>query len=550
MIYLKKMRLNKNSDKLSIEFLFGSVILISFITDLLFNDFQLQRFYNLIENILFAIVLIIPLVFINNKRLFKIYFFISFFFFCLTVYLETAYYYIFNVNISPSVIYIFFESNNQEAKEFVTLYLDKYLILYALIIITIGIIPISKKKFELKIINRTKFVGFKLVYGFILILIILRITPLRFENLPYLIVKSFYVVYIESKVLEKDFYKSEKGIFEDAETTKNKESKLYVVIIGESTTRNNMSLYGYKRNTNPLLSGRDDLLAYNNVISAHAGTTASITKALSLRNYESSTKQKGSIIQLLNAVNFETYWISNQQPVGWAETDITKLVYSCKNKFYLSTESSEDTRSYDEVVFNKIDDVLEQSVTDTFLFVHLQGTHIYYKNRYPESYNIFKSKVSNSLVKNDSDFDIINEYDNAVLYNDFVVNSIINKINKINKNSFVLYFSDHGEEVFNSINFIGHNDDLGTLPMYEIPFVLWQSEKFKQYKKIENDLNRSYMIDDLFHSIADLCNVKSEFVDVERSIFNSSFKDRKRILLRNRDYDVLKKMKLEETIKK
>ncbi|WP_445731605.1 phosphoethanolamine transferase [Mariniflexile sp.] len=534
---------SKNKKEFSVELLFFIVIILSFLVDLFFEGFQIQRFLNLIENIFFAIILIIPLCFINSKKMSRLYFLSSFLFFNISVFIETSYYYIFKVNLSPSAIYIFFESNNGEAEEFVSFYLDIYLILYAALLTMLFVVVVSNRNIALKYISKTRFGSLKLIFGFILILILIRVTPLRFQNLPYLVLKSFYVVYFESKVLESDPYKSKKGIFEGAKMAEDTNSKLYVVVIGESTTRNNMSLYGYQRNTSPLLSNRNDLSVFNNVISAHAGTTASITKALSLENYEGSTKEKGSLVQLLNAVNFETYWISNQQPVGWAETDITKVAFTCKNKFYLSTESSEDTRSYDDVVFDKIDEVLKTNETNKFLFIHLQGSHIYYKNRYPDAYNIFRNKIDNSLIKKESDYDIVNEYDNAILYNDFVVNTIINKIQKEQKESFVLYFSDHGEEVFNTKKFVGHNDDVGTLPMYEIPYILWQSEKYKQSKKNDIDLNRPYMLDDLFHSIADLCGITSKYVDVERSIFNKSFKKRKRILLNNRDYDSLKKSK-------
>ncbi|NCO62749.1 MAG: sulfatase-like hydrolase/transferase [Flavobacteriales bacterium] len=544
MSYSKKIWLSKNKNEFSIEFLFFIVVLVSFLVDIFFKGFQTHRILNLLENILFSIIIIIPLCFIQNKKIFRLYFFISFLLFSISVFIETSYYYIFNVNLSPSAIYIFFESNNGEAKEFLSLYLDIYLILYALLLTIIIVSAIVSRAMAIKYINKTHFKGSNIIICFALILILIRVTPLRFQNLPYLILKSFYVVYFESKVLESDAYKSEKGIFEDAKIADISNSKLYVVIIGESTTRNNMSLYGYLRNTSPLLSQRNDLSVFTDVISPHAGTTASITKALSLQNFDESLKENGSIIQLLNAVNFETYWISNQQPVGWAETDITKLIFSCKNKFYLSTESSEDTRSYDDVVFEKIDEVLNSKEANKFLFIHLQGTHIYYKNRYPESYNVFRNKIDNDLIVEASDYDILNEYDNAILYNDFVVNTIINKIQSEKKESFVLYFSDHGEEVFNTKKFVGHNDDVGTLPMYEIPFILWQSEKYKQKNQIEIELRRSYMLDDLFHSIANLCRIKSEYVDSKRSIFNRSFKKRKRILLKNRNYDELKSRKI------
>ncbi|WP_162880214.1 phosphoethanolamine transferase [Mariniflexile rhizosphaerae] len=379
----------------------------------------------------------------------------------------------------------------------------------------------------------------------VLILIVFR-TPFKHQNLPYLILKSLYVVYFESKVFDNPTYQSDTGIFNDVNLVNNNNNKLYVVIIGESTTRKNMSLYGYGRKTNPLLSKQNGLRVFKNVISPHAGTTASLTKALSLDNYENSSKEKGSIIQLLNAANFETYWISNQQPVGFAETDITKLVYSCNNKFYLNTEDTEELNLYDNVIFDKIDYVINNnSDRNKVLFIHLKGTHFYYENKYPDSFNTFKDKPKTQIAINESEYKFINEYDNAVTYNDFIVNTVIDKIKRKRSESFVLYFSDHGEEVYHTIKFAGHNDDVGTLPMFEIPFILWESKDYKLKNNIKIELNRPYMTDDLFHSIADLCGIDNKYVDLERSIFSKSFKNRKRVILNNKDYDSL--LKIENT---
>ena len=109
-----------------------------------------------------------------------------------------------------------------------------------------------------------------------------------------------------------------------------------------------------------------------------------------------------------------------------------------------------------------------------------------------------------------------------------------------NIESAVLYFSDHGEEVYDTMDFSGHNDDdVGSLPMFQIPFILWQSELYKINNKIDIELNRAYMTDDLFHSIAILCGVKSNYVDLEKSIFSDSFKNKRRAILNNKDYDSL-----------
>jgi heptose-I-phosphate ethanolaminephosphotransferase len=103
-----------------------------------------------------------------------------------------------------------------------------------------------------------------------------------------------------------------------------------------------------------------------------------------------------------------------------------------------------------------------------------------------------------------------------------------------------LYFSDHGEEVYDKIDFSGHSaDQVITQNIYEIPLLLWVSEKYKHNKSIPNNFNSKYLTDDLFHSIADLVDVKSEEVDSSRSIFSEHFKERKRIIRDTIDYDIL-----------
>ncbi|WP_162183656.1 phosphoethanolamine transferase [Wocania ichthyoenteri] len=540
MNYLRDMLLNnKSKKKLIIELLFLISIIISSAFELIFSEFGYQRLLNFTENILFALILIIPLSFLNSKKPCFFYFNIVFVFFNIILFFETSYYYIFNVDISPSAIYVLLETNKFETKEFLSFYLDGYIIVYGLFLLLLVIISVLADNKKLLYVKKSALGTKPLVLSLIIVLFVLKATPLRHQNLPYLLLKSFYVVYYESGVINASAYKSEKGIFNHTETANNNKKKLYVVIIGESTTSNNMSLYGYNRKTNPLLSKQEGLSVFKDVISPHAGTTASITKAFSLQDYEQSSTSQGSIIQLLNAANHETYWVSNQEPVGFAETDITKVIKACKNKIYFSTKSSEDTRLYDDVIFDKLDEVINKKENNKILFIHLQGTHIYYKNRYPERFNVFKNNVNNKIISKAHDFEIINEYDNAVLYNDYIVNTIIQKIKHTNNESFVLYFSDHGEEVYHTIKFVGHNDDVGTLPMFQIPFMLWQSETFKKNNSIEIDLDRPYMTDDLFHSIAHLCDVSNKHVNLKKSIFSKSFKKRKRIILNNKDYDSL-----------
>jgi len=73
--------------------------------------------------------------------------------------------------------------------------------------------------------------------------------------------------------------------------------------------------------------------------------------------------------------------------------------------------------------------------------------------------------------------------------------------------------------------------------MYDVPFLLWQSEDYKNQKQLTVDVNRPYMLDDLFHSISDLLEITAKEVDLERSIFNTEFKSRKRIIMESSQYE-------------
>jgi heptose-I-phosphate ethanolaminephosphotransferase len=103
----------------------------------------------------------------------------------------------------------------------------------------------------------------------------------------------------------------------------------------------------------------------------------------------------------------------------------------------------------------------------------------------------------------------------------------------------VLYLSDHGEELFQDADFSGHNEDVATKSMYDIPFFLWQSDIYKKDKSLTFHANRKYMADDFFHTMAHVLQISSTMVDTTRSIFSKSFKIRPRLVLTGQDYDTL-----------
>jgi len=441
--------------------------------------------------------------------------------------------------LSASSLFVLFDSNSSEAAEFLDFYVDYRVIIFSVLMLFVIITSTLKIKSLLrhfnKTLTRTKILT--LIYIF-LVLAFLKFSGLIVYNLAYLILKSTIEYTAESNKL--GAYKTNKtGNFNNVSRPIIQEDEVYVIVLGESTSRSHFGLYDYSRPTTPKLNFlKDELIIYNDVISPHAHSIASITKVFTLGNYEHPDKiGDGSIIQLANKANFETFWLSNQRPIGIYESLITKIALSSNKSKFLTTTYGAHSKVKDAELLPELERVLsDDSSSKKFIIIHLMGTHASYVNRYPDTFNKFKDTPL-SIYKSDEISKIINHYDNAVLYTDFVVSEIIQKIKALNTKSFVLYMSDHGEELFKDHNMAGHNEDVGTKDMYDVPFLLWQSATYKKQKQLTVDENRSYMLDDLFHGLADLLDISAHEVEPERSIFNDSFKSRKRIILESSEYD-------------
>jgi heptose-I-phosphate ethanolaminephosphotransferase len=129
------------------------------------------------------------------------------------------------------------------------------------------------------------------------------------------------------------------------------------------------------------------------------------------------------------------------------------------------------------------------------------GSHLPYKIRYPQLYGKFTdiNDMSGSFEDPLTDLQkaIINEYDNSVLYNDFIISSIVNLVKEKRELSYILYFSDHGEEVFDDKVYSGRSFDNITPGMYQIPFILWLSDEYKKHRCIDGNLNNPYSTEDV-----------------------------------------------------
>jgi len=109
----------------------------------------------------------------------------------------------------------------------------------------------------------------------------------------------------------------------------------------------------------------------------------------------------------------------------------------------------------------------EDTSPNKFILIHLIGTHAAY-----DQFDAASVAAKGRDFLNTDRNALISFYDNAVLYNDHIVAEIIERIRRQEQNGYVLYLSDHGEEVFEQRNFAGHvNGSLKLTPFDLIPAV-------------------------------------------------------------------------------
>lgn len=438
----------------------------------------------------------------------------------------------FDALMNAGFFQVLLETNQEEGIEFLKMYFNFKIVILIIFLVVLNylVIKIFNRKID---INRFfKIKSFKIIFIIYIIYSIFdfkgrEIFPFeRFYNSP----KEAYKNVNEYKNIGEKFKNNELTI-----VSNNSKIKNIILVIGESTTRNHMSLYDYPLETNQLLKKLDEknLYKFTDIISPHSHTIPVIKKLLTFYNLESEKEwyKYNNLIDIMKKSGYKTYWFSNQETSGiYGNVAVALGRQSDKVLFNTYKDSqTEVTSAYDEQIIDKSIEKIKKE-NKNFIIYHLMGTHGSYKHRYPKEFNVFQTKSEK----------MIGEYDNAVLYNDYVINKIISNFK--DEDSIILYVSDHGEEVYDFRDFAGHAETNISRYMVEIPFLIYTSDKFienypEKVESIKNSLNKPYMTDDLIHTILDIADIKTSEFDETRSIINKNFNDKRKRITGGKDYD-------------
>lgn len=487
-------------------------------------------------------IIVSPYLLSKNKIVFKISVFVCF----LESFIGFIHLLIIKGPLSITSLFVMLNTNLEESVDFIDL---KFSYLWLLVFPYFYVVYLAFKTTpELKTDNNKRYV-LLVVYLFCFIFLLENLVNGRFirKAIPQT-AETFTSFVYEMKTYSSLNNRVVKKV--DAISTDKTKAQTFVLIIGESCNRNHMSLYGYARKTSPKLQERNDLIVFKDAVSPYSNTISSVLSILTESNLE-NTKPFDNCISLLDifhSAGFKTYWLSNQTPIGVWDNSVTNLAKTSDQVKFVNISSNSSFEatssiSYDEKLFLPFENALQEPETKKLIVLHLMGSHSSYEKRYPAKFDSFDTEQSSTKQQT------IDQYDNSILYNDYLVDSLFTLLSdheKTQPNTYFasVYLSDHGENVYDEFDNAGHDYTI-SIPKsnVEVPFIVFLSANFKKmntakYKTIKQNSSLPFVTDDLFHSIIDLSSIQTPYLEKSRSVFHSTFNSKRvRTLEDKLDYD-------------
>ena len=332
-----------------------------------------------------------------------------------------------------------------------------------------------------------------------------------------------------------------------------------VYVLGESYIKHHSNLYGYPHNTTPVFAAEQaqgNLLVFNDVVSPSNATTDVAKNSFSCNSLADGERwyEKPYFPIIFRQAGFEVSMYDNQMDYEMNANftfSLNSFLYNKRIEELAYTYVCPETCQYDEEMTDRLIADWRDDGKNKLAILHLLGQHIETKERYPlTKENIVFTRDSIHRTEpwmTDYKRFLIASYDNATHYNDRVVGKLFDRLR--HTNAVVLYFADHGDEVYDYRDSQGRldGDDYANLVHYqfEVPFIVWCSDTYRKLhptimEDLRNATNRPFMTDNVAHVMFRLAGIKTPCYIADRDLTSPSFRARKRVLdspERKYDYD-------------
>lgn len=338
-----------------------------------------------------------------------------------------------------------------------------------------------------------------------------------------------------------------------------------VLIIGESYNKHHSQLYGYDKPTTPRqvqLAEEGSLVAFSDVVAPWNLTSFVFKNVMSLHAVGDSGEWCDMPLfpEVFRKAGYHVTFITNQ-----FQSKAKEAVYDFSGGFFLNNpELSKylfDTRNtrlhrFDNGVLEEYDNLKEDSTEHhadkNLTILHLSGSHVDYRARYPQkTHTYFTKEMYHRPELTDKQLKILTDYDNSLRYNDSIVYAITQRF--IDEDAVVIYMPDHAEEIFDGQPYIYGRMHSATIDYrlarneMEIPFWIWGSPKYRElhpygWQAIQAAKDKPMMTDVLPHLLLYFGGISTPLYRPEYDIINPKYNvKRPRILKGETDYNKLKK---------
>lgn len=300
---------------------------------------------------------------------------------------------------------------------------------------------------------------------------------------------------------------------------------LAIFVVGETARAANFGINGYHRNTTPFLAQKD-IINFDNVISCGTSTAVSLPcmfSALSRSDYsDNKAKSQHGLLDFINIVGIDVLWRDNNSGCKGA---CDRIPYESSDDL-ISPEQCKDGNCFDEILLKNLENKL--TGRNQFIVLHQKGSHgPAYDQRYPEAMRAFKPVCSTNRLQDCSVEQVVNSYDNSILYTDFFLSNVIDWLNaqQASYNTVMVYVSDHGESLGEN-NLYLHGMPYAIAPEQQkhVPFIFWASSSFYRDRGLSKDClmntrNQEFSHDNIFHSFLGLLDIKTKYYQQEMDIY-------------------------------
>lgn len=467
-----------------------------------------NTFFKVFSGIFFTYIMVLPIIFLRGapQKMYKVVILV----FAVAIFLIDFYLFLMMqrtfATMGNDAVAAMLATNPAEAKEFVNTSFAVDKLIYCVVAVVIVITTFYY-------LNRVYIKWFILSEFIILVLIALAFNislgqfyRIKESNLYYLLTKE--------KCPDLRDYRQNPDVICNNNSPDN-----VVLVIGESFTKWHSSLYGYDKQTNPLLGNMaksGQLIVYKNVRSAF-GSTIPVIKSLMSGYLENSGNPANwyetlTIIEIMQKAGYETYWISNQSKTGIYENEVGRYADLCDVQSFVGNMHSGTKRSdLDECLLPLIEEGIEKSSNKKFFIIQMQGSHRDYRLRYSPEYakygvEDYVTTHSHLSMKNR---EVVARYDNSILYNDYVVTEIMKRFK--DKDAVVVYISDHGQDVFDSSdNYFGHSWENGLdIPLVFYPTSVFSEKRRELVNSIKNNTEKEFRTDSIMYTIMDIAGIET-----------------------------------------